>query len=99
MWVWEGPLVAVCLAALASSSLGSTAALAEQDVGNANYMLPLCKTGLKVSVEHNRDAPPMLARIGIMRALNCHVESVEPSAPFIGKARDRSKLAKHLPAR
>src|SRR6266487_2226542 len=43
------------LVAALACSLGSTVAHAEQTAGSANYMLPLCKTWLKVTVEHNRD--------------------------------------------
>jgi hypothetical protein len=34
--------------------LGSTTSHAEQNFGSANYMLPLCKTWLKVAVERDR---------------------------------------------
>jgi hypothetical protein len=41
--------------ALACSSLGSTTTRAEQSVGSANYMLPLCKTWLKIAVERDKE--------------------------------------------
>ena len=45
----------IVLVAALVASLGSTVAHAEQSVGSASYMLPLCKTWLKVNVEHNKD--------------------------------------------
>jgi hypothetical protein len=45
----------VLVTALACWSLSSTAIRAEQNVGSANYMLPLCKTWLKIAVEHDKE--------------------------------------------
>jgi hypothetical protein len=45
----------IVLAAALVGSLGSAVANADEDVSSANYMLPLCKTWLKVNVEHDRD--------------------------------------------
>jgi hypothetical protein len=45
----------IVLAAALVGSLGSAVANADENVSSANYMLPLCKTWLKVNVEHDRD--------------------------------------------
>jgi hypothetical protein len=44
----------IALITVLIGSLCSTAARAEQNFGCANYMLPLCKTWLKVAVERDR---------------------------------------------